>query len=205
MQRTANLKESQRMPLYNSDTSDAELVALVRQGQSQAFDLLMMRHQGRVRALIYRYVKDADEASDLAQDTFIKAYKAIQSFRGDSQFYTWIYRIAVNTAKNHLISRSRRPTTSLDDEDHDFSRNPALHDGDTPEGDLLQDELLQVIESALGDMPEQLRRALILRELEGLSYEAIAKATDAPVGTVRSRIFRARALVGKRIDPLIKT
>ncbi|HET19843.1 MAG TPA: RNA polymerase sigma factor RpoE, partial [Chromatiales bacterium] len=150
-------------------------------------------------------VRDMDEAMDLTQETFVKAWKALGSFRGESAFYTWIYRIAVNTAKNYLVSSNRQPyTVDLDaDETNQYAAEPGLTDTDTPEGEALGNELHQVVMQAIHDLPEDLRTAITLRELEGLSYEEIAEVMGCPIGTVRSRIFRAREAIDKRLKPLL--
>ncbi len=187
------------------DDSDQQLVERVQKGDKRAFDLLVRKYQHRVLKLIGRFVKDAAEAEDVAQEAFLKAYRALPAFRGDSAFYTWLYRIAINTAKNTLVSNRRRPVDFdldlQDPEQHD--RQARLKEGDTPEGVLLTDEIRGVVEHALEQLPEDLRTAIVLRELEGLSYEEIAEAMDCPVGTVRSRIFRAREAIDKKLKPLL--
>ena len=188
-------------------SSDQALVKRVQQGDKQAFDLLVAKYQYKVIGLIGRYVHDRSEALDVAQDSFIKAYRAIGNFRGESAFYTWLYRIAVNTAKNYLVSRSRRPPESdveLDNEEV-FSAYEALADIDTPDAKLNSDRLEAAIHGAIKNLPEELRSALTLREFDGLSYEDIALIMGCPVGTVRSRIFRAREAVEKHIRPLMDT
>jgi RNA polymerase sigma-70 factor (ECF subfamily) len=183
---------------------DTELVMRVQRGDKKAFDLLVLKYQNRIIQLINRYIRDHSEAQDVAQETFIKAYRAIGSFRGDSAFYTWIYRIAINTAKNHLAARSRRPT---DDEievevAEQFEGESSLRDQETPEGILLSEELGQTIQLALEELPVELRTAITLREMDGLSYDEIAEVMECPVGTVRSRIFRAREAIDKKIRSL---
>jgi RNA polymerase sigma-70 factor (ECF subfamily) len=185
--------------------TDQELVKRVQKGDQAAFDMLFARYQVRILNLIGRYVRDADEVRDVAQEAFIKAYRAIPRFRGDSQFYTWLYRIAINTAKNHLVSRSRRPPSSdVDIEDADY-RDDAdmLRESEDPESALARDQLQSTIHDALTQLPDDLRSALTLREFDGLSYEQIADILECPVGTVRSRIFRAREFVDQRIRPLL--
>ncbi len=174
-------------------------------GDQLAFELLLRKYQHKVLKLIMRYVRDMDEAMDLTQETFIKAWKALGSFRGDSAFYTWIYRIAVNTAKNHLVSVQRQPyKVDLDaDETDQYAAEPGLTTRDTPEDELMGEELHQVVMASIADLPEDLRTAITLRELEGLSYEDIAEVMGCPIGTVRSRIFRAREAIDKRLKPLI--
>lgn len=187
------------------DENDQQLVLRVQRGDKSAFDLLVLKYQHRVLKLVGRFVSDAAEAEDVAQEAFIKAYRALPAFRGDSAFYTWLYRIAINTAKNALVSNRRRPVDfDLDMQDPDqYERHARLKDDDTPEGVLLTDEIRQVVEHSLEQLPEDLRTAIVLRELEGLSYEEIAEAMDCPVGTVRSRIFRAREAIDKKLKPLL--
>jgi RNA polymerase sigma-70 factor, ECF subfamily len=187
------------------DDSDQQLVERVQAGDKAAFDLLVRKYQHRVLKLVSRFVPDAAEAEDVAQEAFIKAYRALASFRGDSAFYTWLYRIAINTAKNALVSNRRRPVDfDLDLQDPEqYDRHARLKDGDTPEGVLLTEEIRNVVERAMEQLPEDLRTAIVLRELEGLSYEEIAEAMDCPVGTVRSRIFRAREAIDKKLKPLL--
>ena len=181
--------------------TDQQLVARVQTGDSRAFDLLVLKYQHKIFSLIGRYVHDADEVQDVAQEAFIKAYRALPKFRGDSQFYNWLYRIAVNTAKNHLVSRSRRPPGSdVDVEDAEYYEGgAALRDIETPENALFGAELKQVVEAAISDLPDDLRTAVTLREFDGLSYEDIADIMDCPVGTVRSRIFRAREAIDNKV------
>jgi RNA polymerase sigma-70 factor, ECF subfamily len=187
------------------DDSDQELVRRVQAGDQSAFNLLVLKYQHRVLKLIGRFVHDAAEAEDVAQEAFLKAYRALASFRGDSAFYTWLYRIAINTAKNALVSQRRRPVDfDLDLQDPDqFDRQAKLKEADTPEGVLLTEEIREVVERAMEQLPEDLRTAIVLRELEGLSYEEIAEAMDCPVGTVRSRIFRAREAIDRKLKPLL--
>ena len=181
--------------------TDQQLVAKVQKGDSRAFDLLVLKYQHKIFGLISRYVHDADEVQDVAQEAFIKAYRALPRFRGDSAFYTWLYRIAINTAKNHLVSRSRRPPGSdVEVEDAEYyDGGAALRDLNTPENALFGAELKAVVEAAISDLPDDLRTAVTLREFDGLSYEDIAEIMDCPVGTVRSRIFRARESIDKRV------
>nr|WP_129647370.1 MULTISPECIES: RNA polymerase sigma factor RpoE [Steroidobacteraceae] len=189
----------------NADDTDQELVRRVQAGDQTAFNLLVLKYQHRVLKLVGRFVNDAAEAEDVAQEAFLKAYRALASFRGDSAFYTWLYRIAINTAKNALVSQRRRPVDfDLDLQDPDqYDRQAKLKEADTPEGVLLTDEIRAVVEEAMEQLPEDLRTAIVLRELEGLSYEEIAEAMDCPVGTVRSRIFRAREAIDKKLKPLL--
>ena len=181
--------------------TDQQLVAKVQKGDSRAFDLLVLKYQHKIFGLISRYVHDLDEVQDVAQEAFIKAYRALPRFRGDSAFYTWLYRIAINTAKNHLVSRSRRPPGSdVEVEDAEYyDGGAALRDINTPENALFGAELKAVVEQAIGNLPDDLRTAVTLREFDGLSYEDIAEIMDCPVGTVRSRIFRAREAIDKQV------
>jgi len=188
------------------DTLDKELVARVQQGDKKAFDLLVRRYQLKVLQLVGRYVRDPGESQDVAQEAFIKAYRALPGFRGDSAFFTWLYRIAINTAKNHLQSRNRMPASEgdIDIEDAEqLESAPRLKDYETPERLLLTEELGIVIGTAIEDLPEELRTAILLREMDGLSYEEIADVMSCPVGTVRSRIFRAREAIDKKLKPLL--
>jgi RNA polymerase sigma-70 factor, ECF subfamily len=187
------------------DETDQELVRRVQRGERGAFDLLVRKYQHKVLKLVSRFVSDFSEAEDVAQEAFIKAYRALPSFRGDSAFYTWLYRIAINTAKNALVSNRRRPIDfDLDLQDPDqYDKQSLLKESDTPEGVALTEEIRTTVEKAIEQLPEDLRTAIVLRELEGLSYEEIAEAMDCPVGTVRSRIFRAREAIDKRLKPLL--
>jgi RNA polymerase sigma-70 factor (ECF subfamily) len=185
---------------------DQQLVERVQKGDKRAFDLLVLKYQHKIFAVISRFIRDHAEVQDVAQDAFIKAYRALPNFRGESAFYTWMYRIAINTAKNYLVARNRRPPASdVDMEDAEFfAGNDAMHEMNTPERNLLRDELKVVIDQAFRDLPEDLRMAVTLREIDGLSYEEIAEAMNCPIGTVRSRIFRAREAIDKKIQPLIE-
>jgi RNA polymerase sigma-70 factor, ECF subfamily len=187
------------------EDNDQQLVQRVQAGDKAAFNLLVLKYQHRVLKLVGRFVSDPTEAEDVAQEAFIKAYRALASFRGDSAFYTWLYRIAINTAKNALVSSRRRPVDfDLDLQDPEqYDRHAKLKESDTPEGVLLTEEIREVVEKAMEQLPEDLRTAIVLRELEGLSYEEIAEAMDCPVGTVRSRIFRAREAIDKKLKPLL--
>jgi len=188
-----------------SEVSDAKLVEQVQRGDTSAFDLLVRKYQHKVLKLVSRFVSDQAEAEDVAQEAFIKAYRALPSFRGESAFYTWLYRIAINTAKNALVSNRRRPVDfDLDLQDPEqYERQARLKEGDTPEGLLLTEEIRQTVQAAMAELPEDLRTAIMLRELEGLSYEEIAERMSCPVGTVRSRIFRAREAIDKKLKPLL--
>ncbi|CAN5165102.1 RNA polymerase sigma factor RpoE [soil metagenome] len=184
---------------------DLELVKRVQRGDKTAFDLLVLKYQHRIGAVIGRFVPDYAESQDIAQESFIRAYRAIANFRGDSQFYTWLYRIAVNTAKNHLVAMKRRPPTSdveaVDAEN--FAGGGRMQDNDTPEHELLREEIAREVSQTVAALPEELRQAITLREMDGLSYEEIAEAMDCPIGTVRSRIFRAREAIDARLRPLM--
>ena len=186
--------------------TDQLLVERVQAGDKRAFDLLVKKYQHKIIGLISRYIYDHHEAMDVAQEAFIKAYRALPNFRGESAFYTWLYRIAINTAKNHLVARGRRPPdTDVDAEEAQyFESDSDLRDIENPENALYKDELERVINQVLERLPEDLRVALTLREFEGLSYEEIAKVMDCPVGTVRSRIFRAREAIDNEIAPLLR-
>jgi RNA polymerase sigma-70 factor (ECF subfamily) len=193
------------MTAQNASDSDQQLVERVQQGDKRAFDLLVLKYQHKIVSVVHRYVRDSADVQDVVQEAFIKAYRALANFRGESAFYTWMYRIAINTAKNHLISRGRRPPSSdvdIDDAEH-FSGNENLQDIETPESSLFCEQLQAVVEKAINQLPEDLRTAVTLREMEGLSYEEIADIMECPVGTVRSRIFRAREAIDKVVQPLI--
>jgi RNA polymerase sigma-70 factor (ECF subfamily) len=182
------------------DTGDLSLVRRVQKGDKSAFDALVLKYQHKVLKLVQRYVRDPSEAEDVTQDAFIKAYRALPGFRGDSAFYTWLYRIAINTAKNALVSAGRRPMTyDLDGEGNGPDLSQRLRDPDTPERLLLTDEIRATVNRAIDALPEDLRTAIVLRELEGLSYEDIARTMECPVGTVRSRIFRAREAIDRHL------
>lgn len=184
---------------------DQELVQRVQQGDSAAFDVLVRRHQHRILALVGRYVADRSECQDVAQEAFIRAWRAIGSFRGDSQFHTWLHRIAVNTAKNHLVSQGRRPPGAdidVADAEH-FDGALRMRDNDTPERELAREQVEQTVLRVIGALPPELREAITLREAEGLGYQEIAERMDCPVGTVRSRIFRAREAIDAALEPLL--
>ena len=190
----------------SNQSSDKKLVKRVQKGDKGAFDLLVLKYQHKIVNLVMRYVRDPELALDITQEAFIKAYRALPRFRGDSAFYTWMYRIAVNTAKNHLAAQRRRPMdVELDLQDPEqYDLHSKLKETDTPEGVTLRNELKETVERAISALPEDLRTAIILRELEGMSYEEIAQTMECPVGTVRSRIFRARDAIAKKIGPLTK-
>lgn len=184
---------------------DRQLVERAQRGDKHAFDVLVRKYQHKIIKLVSRYVRDPSETQDVAQEAFIKAYRALGKFRGESAFYTWLYRIAINTAKNYLVSQGRRPPdTDIDAEDAvQYEGAAALKTTHSPERMVLKDEIETTIYRAIEDLPEDLRTAITLRELEGLSYEEIAQAMDCPIGTVRSRIFRAREAIDKKIEPLL--
>ena len=186
-------------------SADRQLIRRVQQGDKKAFDLLVLKYQHRIINLVSRFVRDPNDALDVAQEAFLKAYRALPSFRGDSAFYTWMYRIAINTAKNYLVVQSRRPVEREQDlaENEQIALESALNDIATPEHMLLTDEIGTTILKAIEDLPEDLSTAITLREVEGLSYEEIAAVMACPIGTVRSRIFRAREAIDKRLKPLL--
>tara|TARA_R110002111_G_scaffold65277_5_gene107109 strand:- start:12326 stop:12898 length:573 start_codon:yes stop_codon:yes gene_type:complete len=188
-----------------SDQEDQRLITRVKQGDKKSFDQLVLKYQQRVIQLVARYVRDSGEAQDVAQESFIKAYKALPNFRGDSAFYTWLYRIAVNTAKNYLVARARRSSDNeLDVMDaENYEESFRLRENDTPEHLLLSEEIRTTIQQAIKNLPQELREAISYRELDGMSYEQIATRMNCPVGTVRSRIFRAREAVDAIIEPLL--
>ena len=195
------------MTEIKGEATDQQLVVRVQEGDKRAFDLLVLKYQHKVHAIVGRFVRDTDEVADVVQEAFIKAYRALPKFRGESQFYTWLYRIAVNTAKNYLVSRSRRPPGSdvdIDDAEY-YSGSEYLKDLVTPENQLFRDELESVIVKSIAELPEDLRTAVTLREYEGLSYEEIAEIMECPVGTVRSRIFRDRESIDAVVGKLINT
>ncbi len=186
-----------------SDT-DQQLVQRAQRGDLRAFDLLVLKYQGRIAALVSRYVSDAGELEDVTQEAFIKAYRALGKFRGDSAFYTWLYRIAVNAAKNHLVAKGRRPGADATIEDAEgLDEGGLLSESASPEALAMGGELAEVVESALNGLPDELKAALMLREFDGLSYDDIADVLGCPVGTVRSRIFRAREAIDQRVKEQI--
>ncbi len=187
---------------------DQQLVERAQSGDKHAFELLVAKYQRRLGRLISRFVRDAAEAEDVTQDAFIKAYRALPAFRGDSAFYTWLYRIGINTAKNHLLALGRRAPTNThfdSEESEEFEDASLLHEVATPENELMSKQVIEVVNTSLQQLPDDLRMALTLREIEGLSYEEIAAVMNCPVGTVRSRIFRAREAVAVNLRPLLGT
>ena len=195
-----------RAESMSTDPTDAQLVKRVQSGDKGAFDLLVLKYQHKIVNLVMRYVRDPDQALDITQEAFVKAYRALPRFRGDSAFYTWLYRIAVNTAKNYLASQRRRPMdVELDLQDPEqYDLHAKLKETDTPEGVMISQELRETVEKAINSLPEDLRTAIVLRELDGMSYEEIAETMECPVGTVRSRIFRAREAISKKVGTLIR-
>lgn len=187
---------------------DQQLVERAQRGDKHAFELLVVKYQRRLGRLISRFVRNNGEAEDLTQDAFIKAYRALPAFRGDSAFYTWLYRIGINTAKNYLTTKGRKAPTStaFDAEEAEaFDDASLLHEVATPENELMSKQVVEVVNASLLQLPEDLRTALTLREIEGLSYEEIAAVMNCPIGTVRSRIFRARGVVATNLRPLLGT
>ena len=188
--------------------ADQLLVERAQRGDKRAFELLVEKYQHKLARLVSRLVRDPGEAEDVTQEAFIKAYRALPSFRGDSAFYTWLYRIGINTAKNFLVAAGRRAPTSTEvdaEEAEGYEGSEQLHDINTPESLLLSKEIATTVNAAIESLPEELRSAIQLRELEGMSYEEIAKLMDCPIGTVRSRIFRAREAIADKLKPLLDT
>jgi RNA polymerase sigma-70 factor, ECF subfamily len=186
-------------------TTDAELVERVQRGDKRAFDILVIKYQSKILSIVSRFISDNAEINDVAQDAFIKAYRALPNFRGESAFYTWLYRIAINTAKNYLTARGRRPPASdIDSQDAEsYGVGVALRENASPEKLMMRDQLKDVIFKTIEELPDDLKTAITLREIEGLSYEEIAESMDCPVGTVRSRIFRAREAIDDKMRPLL--
>ena len=186
--------------------SDQQLVQRAQAGDRRAFDLLVLKYQQKVASLIGRYIREPSEVLDVTQDAFFKAYRALKGFRGESAFYTWLYRIAVNTVKNHLVAQGRRPPGGDVDAElaEQLDLGERLRETGTPERHALTDEIARTVQDALDALPDDLRTAIVLRELEGMSYEEIANAMECPIGTVRSRIFRAREAIDKRLRPLLE-
>jgi len=186
--------------VVTASEADQKLVQRAQRGDLRAFDLLVLKYQGRISALVSRYVSDPGEVEDVTQEAFIKAYRALERFRGDSAFYTWLYRIAANAAKNYLVAKGRRPRSDASIEDAEaFDEFGLSSDSGSPEAIAMGDELVSVVDAAMQALPKELRAALTLRELEGLSYDDIAEVLGCPVGTVRSRIFRAREAIDERV------
>ena len=189
---------------------DQQLVERVQRGDKQAFDLLVIKYQRKLARLLSQFIRDAAEVEDVTQEAFIKAYRALPSFRGESAFYTWLYRIGINTAKNFLVTQGRRaPTTTsggFDSEDaENFEEGSQLREMNTPESELMSKQIAETVNQTLQELPEELRTAITLREIEGLSYEEIASIMNCPIGTVRSRIFRAREAIAEKLRPMLGT
>ena len=187
---------------------DQQLVERAQRGEKHAFELLVSKYQRKLARLLSRFIRDPTEVEDVTQEAFIKAYRALPSFRGDSAFYTWLYRIGITTAKNYLVAMGRRAptTTDIDSEEAEgFEDGEHLRDLNTPENEMMSRQVAETVNQTLDELPEELRTAITLREIEGLSYEEIAKIMDCPIGTVRSRIFRAREAIAERLRPLLGT
>ena len=189
---------------------DQQLVERVQRGDKQAFDLLVIKYQRKLARLLSQFIRDAAEVEDVAQETFIKAYRALPSFRGESAFYTWLYRIGINTAKNFLVTQGRRAPTmtsaGFDIEDaENVEEGSQLREMNTPESELMSKQIAETVNQTLQELPEELRKAITLREIEGISYEEIATIMNCPIGTVRSRIFRAREIIAEKLRPLLGT
>ncbi len=185
---------------------DAELVARVQRGDKQAFDLLVLKYERKIMRLLSRMIRDPAEIEDVAQESFIKAYRALPQFRGDSAFYTWLYRIAINTARNWLAQNNRRPSTPSaheSEEGETFNETDNLTDSSNPESEMASRQIAETVNKAMNDLPEELRNAIVMREIDGMSYEDIAQSMNCPIGTVRSRIFRAREAIATRLRPLL--
>ena len=187
---------------------DQQLVERAQRGDKKAFELLVAKYQRKLARLLSRFIRDPAEVEDVAQEAFIKAYRALPSFRGESAFYTWLYRIGINTAKNYLVALGRRAptTTECDSEEaENFEDGDQLRDVNTPENELMSKQIAQTVNDTMEQLPEELRTAIVLREIDGLSYEEIASVMNCPIGTVRSRIFRARETIADRLRPLLET
>ena len=187
---------------------DQQLVERAQRGDKQAFELLVSKYQRKLARLLSRFIRDATEVEDVTQEAFIKAYRALPTFRGDSAFYTWLYRIGINTAKNYLVAMGRRAPTTTEfdsDEAENFEDGDQLRDLNTPENELMSRQVAETVNQTLEELPEELRTAITLREIEGLSYEDIASIMNCPIGTVRSRIFRAREAIAEKLRPLLGT
>lgn len=187
---------------------DQQLVERVQRGDKQAYGLLVEKYRRKLGRLLSRFIRDQAEVEDVVQEAFIKAYRALPNFRGDSAFYTWLYRIGINTAKNYLVAMGRRPQTQNEievDDAENFEDGDELRTTDTPETELMTKEIAKTVQTAIDELPEDLRTAIVLREIEGLSYEEIAESMECPIGTVRSRIFRAREAIAAQLRPLLDT
>jgi RNA polymerase sigma-70 factor (ECF subfamily) len=203
--RQPSVMDGHKDKMIKKPDADQVLVKRVQKGDQRAFDLLVLKYQHKVIGVVSRYVSNRADMEDIAQEAFIKAYRALPNFRGDSAFYTWLYRIAINTAKNHLVSQSRRPpATDVDAQDAEYLYGDSdLQDIQNPENLLFSEELKKVVDRAIKELPDDLRTAVTLREYDGLSYEEIAEVMECPVGTVRSRIFRGREAIESEIQPLM--
>jgi RNA polymerase sigma-70 factor (ECF subfamily) len=199
-------QQSGKLVTMTEREKDQNLVQRVQRGDKVAFEMLFTKYQRRVSRLVSRFVRSEAEVEDIVQESFIKAYRALASFRGDSAFYTWLYRIAVNTAKNHLVSASKRPISLSQfekNDDDDFQEDIFMSDAGTPESELITKQIAETVNKSMNELPADLREAIMLREIEGMSYEDIADAMGCPIGTVRSRIFRAREAISEKIKPML--
>ena len=199
-------QQSGKLATMTEREKDQNLVQRVQRGDKVAFEMLFTKYQRRVSRLVARFVRSEAEVEDIVQESFIKAYRALASFRGDSAFYTWLYRIAVNTAKNHLVSASKRPISLSQfekNDDDDFQEDIFMSDAATPESELITKQIAETVNKSMNELPADLREAIMLREIEGMSYEDIADAMGCPIGTVRSRIFRAREAISEKIKPML--
>jgi RNA polymerase sigma-70 factor (ECF subfamily) len=199
-------QQSGKLVTMTEREKDQNLVQRVQRGDKVAFEMLFTKYQRRVSRLVARFVRSEAEVEDIVQESFIKAYRALASFRGDSAFYTWLYRIAVNTAKNHLVSASKRPISLSQfekNDDDDFQEDIFMSDAATPESELITKQIAETVNKSMNELPADLREAIMLREIEGMSYEDIADAMGCPIGTVRSRIFRAREAISEKIKPML--
>ena len=199
-------QQSDKLVVMTEREKDHSLVQRVQRGDKVAFEMLFTKYQRRVSRLVSRFVRSEAEVEDIVQESFIKAYRALASFRGDSAFYTWLYRIAVNTAKNHLVAASKRPISMTQfekNDDDDFEEDSFMSDATTPESELVTKQIAETVNKTMDELPADLREAIMLREIEGMSYEDIAEAMGCPIGTVRSRIFRAREAISQKIKPML--
>ena len=199
-------QQSGKLKVMTERERDNSLVKRVQKGDKVAFELLFTKYQRRVSRLVSRFIRSDAEAEDVVQESFIKAYRALANFRGDSAFYTWLYRIAVNTAKNHLVAASKRPISMTQfekNDDDDYEQDMFMSDSSTPESELITKQIAETVNDTMNSLPSDLREAIMLREIEGMSYEDIAEAMECPIGTVRSRIFRAREAISEKIKPML--
>ena len=203
---TSKKQQSGKLVVMSEREKDSNLVARVQRGDKVAFELLFTKYQRRVSRLVSRFIRSEAEVEDVVQDSFIKAYRALATFRGDSAFYTWLYRIAVNTAKNYLVAASKRPISLSQfekNDDDDFEEDRFISNSTTPESELITKQIAETVNKTIDELPADLREAIMLREIEGMSYEDIAEAMECPIGTVRSRIFRAREAISQKIKPML--